>query len=621
MLPRRIFYGILTVLILLTAQIGGAALWLASQSPLSLLQATSTLPEAIRLVPRTTRGLAAFTLPPTQVRPFLEAASDPRQRRAIHHAWDRFFSKRGPGIVGDLMAAGDIQFSREILPWMNDEVVVAQLPIAKSAAESEDGTLIVLTSKNPDQSSLFLNLFWQYQELSGELFTRDIYKGVEITTAPVENTSRQVSLAALGNQYVLVSDHSEFIREAVDSWQLPQLSIANDRQLQTTFEQLKEAQGGWVYLPLRETGSGLSSLGLAWRPIVHSHLLQGIRLEELAAQTQLLWELPAGIANQFLSLPTTGLSLLNTVPDRVGLLLSGAALPLLQKTLPSSESWMEWINSLQTITGFENLGTLLPALQGEYVLALTPPSGSSHRHPDHLDLFMVAAVNDTVQQVASDLDEHMLGQGLTAISVSLAQPQWGTATAWVEKSLAQDLAPLVLGQAAPSSPIPQLLEGAVDQDSSVAAPANLNSEEQAREAEEKASLDQIRPPQVQEALAYHLYYQDKWYLATSLQVLEEALEAEETSGTARLWRTIQTDLPDSYTGLAYLDLQSMATLLPPQLSLFAQLTQLGIAAPQGILFSTHPAKQIASNRETFVEQQGILLRQDSELHLIYGHKH
>lgn len=633
MLPRRIFYGILTVLILLTVQIGGAALWLTSQSPLTLLQGTSTLPKAIRLVPRTAEVLAAFTLPPTQILPFLEAASDPRQRRAIHHTWDRFFSVRGPGVVGDLMAAGDIQFSREILPWMDDEVVVAQIPLATSSSGSENGTLIILTSKDPEQSNLFLNLFWQYQELSGEPFTRDIYKGVEITTAPVENSSRQASLAALGTQYVLVSDHSELIREAVDSWQLPQLSLARDRRLQTTFEKLKGAQGGWVYLPLTETaltlpieeqGSGLSSLGLAWRPVVHSHPLQGIRLEEIAAQTQLLWELPKGIANQFLSLPTTGLSVLNAVPDRVGLLLSGAALPLLQQALPSSDSWMKWIKSLQTLTGFESLETLLPALQGDYVLALTPPPGSSRRNPEHLDLFMVATVNETVQQVASALDEQMLEQGLTAISVSLAQPEWGTATAWVEKSLAQDLNPLVFGQAAPVTPIPQLLETSLDQDSSVAEPADLNSEEQPRDAEEKAPLDEIRPPQVQEAHAYQLYHQDKWYLATSLQALEQALEAETAQGSAPLWRTVQADLPDSYTGLAYLDLQTMASLLPPQLSLLDPLIRLGIASPQGILFATHPPENIASNRQRLVEGQElppwVPLRQDSELHLIYGRK-
>ncbi len=631
MLPRRIFYGILTILILLTVQIGGAALWLASQSPLTLLQGTSTLPDAIRLVPRTAEVFAAFTLPPTQVLPFWEAAADPRQRRAIHRSWDRFFSERGPGVVGDLITAGDIQFSREILPWMDNEVVVAQIPMTKSAAASEHGTLMILTSKDPEQSNLFLNLFWQYQELSGEPFTRVIYKGVEITTAPVENSTRQVALAALGTQYVLVSDHSELIQEAVDSWQLPQLSLAKDRRLQTTFEQLKATQGGWVYLPLTETafplasddaGLGLSSLGLAWRPVVHSHPLQGIRLEELAAQTQLLWSLPQESAARFLSLPTMGLSLLNTVPDRVGLLVSGSALPLLQQALPSSEAWMEWIKGLQAKTGFESLRTLLPALQGDYVLALTPPSGSSHRDSDHLDLFMVAAVNATVQRMASALDEQMLEQGLTAISVSLAQPEWGTATAWVEKSLAQDLEPLVFGQAAPASPIPQSLEGSLDQEFSVVEPVDLKSEEQLRDTEENTPLDQIRPPQVQEALAYHLYYQDKWYLATSLQALEQALEAGAAQGAAPLWRAVQVDLPDSYTGLAYLDLQVMGSLLPPQLSLLDNLAHLGIASPQGILFSTYPAEKLASNSQfsDTGQQRGVSLRQDSELHLIYNRK-
>jgi hypothetical protein len=632
MLPRRIFYGILTILILLTVQIGAAALWLASQSPLTLLQGTSTLPDAIRLVPRTAEVLAAFTLPPSQVLPFLEAAADPRHRRAIHRSWDRFFSKQGPGVVGDLITAGEIQFSREILPWMDHEVVVAQVPIAQSSGGSEHGTLIVLTSKDPEQSNLFLNLFWQYHELSDHPFAKDIYKGVEITTAPVQNSSRQVSLAALGTRYVLVSDHSELIREAVDSWQVPQLSLAKDRRLQTTLSRIKETQGGWIYLALTHqepallsasqgSESGLTSLGLAWRPVVHSNLLQGIRLEELAAQTQLLWQLPELSAIQFQSLPSIGASLLNSVPDRVGLLLSGAALPLLQKALPSSEFWLEWIQKLESLTGLNSLESLLPALKGDYVLALTPPPASSRRDPEHLDLFMVAELNPTVQQVASALEEQMLQQGLTAISVSLAQPEWGMATAWVEERLAQDLDPLVLGQAAPSSAIPQSLQGTPDQESGGAASTGL-VEDQPREAEGNIPLEENQPPQVQEALAYHLYYQDRWYLATSLQVLEQALEAEETSGIAPLWQSIHADLPDAYTGLVYLDLQAMGSLLPPQLSLFDHLTQLGIASPEGILFSTHAAEKVTSIGRFSVagHQERISLRQDSDLHLIYDRK-
>jgi hypothetical protein len=146
-----------------------------------------------------------------------------------------------------------IDFDRDIAPWLGREVLLAVVPSAavpgpKGRDLSPSDHLAILSTRNLDRSNLFLNTLWQRQQLRQGPLQVETYKGVQISSVRSEET--HWAAAAVGDRYLALATSPLAIHSAIDSWQVPSLSLATEPRYQATLKQLRSPRVGVMYLNL-----------------------------------------------------------------------------------------------------------------------------------------------------------------------------------------------------------------------------------------------------------------------------------------------------------------------------------------------------------------------------------
>ncbi|MEN9223002.1 MAG: DUF3352 domain-containing protein, partial [Thermostichus sp. BF3_bins_97] len=367
---RRLLRGILIGLGILAAMTVWLVSWLLTQSPVALLLARPDLPPIVGLAPRSTEALLLLATPLEDLQTFLQAATPAPKRRATRQHWQQFFSAQGPGWLGSILAGGSLDFEREVRPWLGETSLVAHLP--------QLGTLVALETEDPAVSQFDLNLLWERQSLAGIPVEVQAYKGIQVVSSPLGNL-QGFSAAVFGEQYVLLAEQAAAIREAIDAWQLPQLSLVTQPRFQQVIEPLQEAHVGWAFW--QSVGSpaanalSLQAVGLGL----------GLNFHGLVAQSAALWHAPTGFplstAEAFRP------QIIQHLPDETLALISGQNLASVWQSLGQIEPIRtypiglqvdpgQWLNHLQSQVDLD-WRRLLPKT-GEFAFALLPnPTGSS----------------------------------------------------------------------------------------------------------------------------------------------------------------------------------------------------------------------------------------------------
>ncbi len=539
---RRLLRGILIGLGLLAAMTVWVVTWLLTQSPVALLLAHPDLPPIVGLAPRSTEALLLLATPLEDLQTFLQAATPASKRRATRQRWREFFSPQGPGWLGSLLAGGSLDFEHEVRPWLGQSTLLAQLP--------QLGTLVALETADPAASQFELNLLWERQSLAGIPVQVQTYKGIQVVSSPLADL-QGFSAAIFGEQYVLLAEQSAAIREAIDAWQLPQLSLVAQPQFQQVIQPLQEAHVGWAFWQnvRSPSGNGLSNkvsleavgLGL------------GLNFQGLLAESAALWHAPAGF-----SWPTAEAfrpQIPQHLPARVGgmesfeplAFISGQNLASVWQSLGQIEPINtvglqvdpgQWLKRLQSQVELD-WQQLLPKT-GEFAFALLPsPIGSSNRDPAWL---LVSEV-----QAGSSLEEAVQAQGWQVVSIPFAK---GAATAWakpVEQNGAEPDSRPAPTQSTHRSEAPILAASATEVSAFSAAP----SAGQSHLAEAiPDSLEGIPEPPPLVAQVYHIDRNGYCYLASSLATLEAALQDPPLSAD-RTWRKLVAPLPHRNLGYGY----------------------------------------------------------------------
>lgn len=469
MQQRQLLQGILVAVALTVFGIAGVTLWLFTQSPIALLFSQTTLPEIVRLVPRTAPATLVLSQPLDHLEDFVQAAAPPQYRRRTRQTWDRLVSGRGPGGLGDFFGETNVDFRREIQPWLGDETLVALVdlnPASTDLTERDWGYLIAVTTEDLTRSNLFLNVLWQRQELAGQPIKIETYKGVQITSSTFGKTPA-LSAAAFGDRYVLFADQPQVLREAIDSWQLPFLSLANDPQFQSVIDPLQPAGVGWAYLqlagdPMRpslaEPGS-LEALGLG----LHASF------KGLVADTSAVWNLPAdrvspetlGKADQHAA------EILKHVPPSVAMVFTGQDLSQIWGRLQTVEplaglAVAETLQELEETTQLNWQADLFSWMTSDFALAVLE---TDIRKSDALsNWILVAEVPEESLPAQQALDQQIRALGLDWRSVALTQPEWGEAVTWIRPLLN------------PANPAPSIVSNTVASKPGVASGASTGSE-------------------------------------------------------------------------------------------------------------------------------------------------
>ena len=222
--------------------------WLLNFSPLALVNRPAGVPEIVRLVPRQSVAAVAVNASLADVERMRRYLAPLSQRRRLHRQWQEWFSAGGGGPLSSFLVATHLQFERDLQPWLGEESLLA----VTAVQGGEPDYFVALSSRDVGDSNFLLNLVWQQQFLQQQKPQVEVYKGVQLLLVPVDD--RQWAIGALGDRYAIFANGVEVAREAIDSWQVPELSLAGSSGYQSELANLDPVRVGLAYFNFPEMG-------------------------------------------------------------------------------------------------------------------------------------------------------------------------------------------------------------------------------------------------------------------------------------------------------------------------------------------------------------------------------
>ncbi|MGP1382464.1 MAG: DUF3352 domain-containing protein [Thainema sp.] len=271
----RSFFSILIafVLILLLSGIGGA-IWITTQSPLSLLKGggVSTTPAATMFVSQQAPLMVSLLVNPERLITARQVFTRPGQRRRAAKEIERL--RQG------VLSGFDLNYRTDVQPWLGDELTLAVTTpdLDRDRANgTQPGYLLALSTIDPVRSQEFLRLFWQQQAEVGTDLVFEQYAGVKLiyrqeavtnpnrsrsvavegTTEGAPETQPGLASAAIGDQFVLFANHPKILRAAIANVQAPDLSLEKSEVYQAQLQDLPEQRVGLLYGNLPELADWL----------------------------------------------------------------------------------------------------------------------------------------------------------------------------------------------------------------------------------------------------------------------------------------------------------------------------------------------------------------------------
>lgn len=447
---RGFFYLLISaVLVLLLAGIGGL-IWIAAQSPLSVLATRGGNPAAAMFVPKQSPLIVSLLANPDRLRSFSLAAARPIARRRVRATFDR--------LEQNILGKTGLNYDQDIKPWLGNEITFAVMAAdydRNSENGQQPGYLLALDSQDEERSRQFLQLFWQKRALDGIDLVFEQYAGVkiiygsevksedgDIASQPLRERQKQprdlapaLATAVVGDR-LLFANHPKVLRDAINNVQAPELSLSSTAAYQQALRDLPDRQIGLSFLNLPQLAQWLGSetsaapATLAAQPRLYENLVVTLLLDRLGliANTTLLaasgQTLPA--AKPQLSQPVGALRF---VPASSPLAAAGIDLPQFWSQSEGTAGYGKLANlveqfqiDLQTRWGLER-SDLFDWVQGEFALALLPEKRAKAEW-----IFVAQKSSDSAKQIAR-FNTIAQQQGLSIGSLTLADQ---TVSVWTK---------------------------------------------------------------------------------------------------------------------------------------------------------------------------------------------
>ncbi|MBD1943387.1 DUF3352 domain-containing protein, partial [Coleofasciculus sp. FACHB-712] len=378
-----------------------------------------------------------------------------------------------------LLANTDLDYRRDIQPWLGDEITLAltSLDIDRTRDNGEQrGLLLAVTTKNPQRSREFVDLFWQKQANVETDLVFETYKGVKLiyknqesvvktqdavnkgfynrdrSALPKDAINRasaqnSVATAVVGDRFVLFANNPRVLKEAINNVQAPNLSLSDSTSYQRAIESISQPKIGLTYVNLPALAKLLGNNSQMEIDPTYESLAIAIspKTQGLLAETALLaatgQEIPPTTPS--LSQPVGALQYL---PEKIAIAASGSNLEQLwtQLTsgLDSDDSLVQLIDqpiaNLQARWGIDLKQDIFSWVQGEYALGMLPRADRK----DSDWIFVAEKSATTKAEAAIDrLDAVAKQQGLSVSSFTLEnQPisAWTQLTTTADKKQGED---------------------------------------------------------------------------------------------------------------------------------------------------------------------------------------
>lgn len=419
--------------------------WLTSQSPLNLLQqGVVANPTAAIFVPKQAPAMVSLLVNPGRLEAFRQLVARPISRRRSRAELNR--------IENSLLLNTDINYQRDIQPWLGDEIslAVTSLDFDRNPANStQPGYLLVVKTKDGERARQFLQLFYSKQAATSvDDIVFEKYKGVNlIYRRPLSqlqassNASNQNPLpealtsAVVGDRFVLFANHPKVLRDALNNVQAANLSLEDDSEYQQMLQTLSEPRIGLSFVNIPALAAWISQQPAPVRDSFKGSetLALGLSLNRLGlvAQTALLGsETTDSSREPSLAEPVAALQY---IPAQSAFAIAGTDLNQLWTQLSSGEGMNDAVKpllekaiaSLQSRWGIQLPEEIFSWVQGEYALSMMPRPDRGN--PDWI--FVAQKGSEAAESSIEHLDAVAKQRGLSVGALPLGDT---SITAWTK---------------------------------------------------------------------------------------------------------------------------------------------------------------------------------------------
>lgn len=208
-------------------------------------------PLALQFVPKQSTLVASVLVRPDRLASLWDYLAVPRLRQETHRDQDL--------IEQALLADTGLSYSRDIQPWLGEEVTAALVTpdLDQDAANgTTPGYLVALPCNDSAAAQAALELYWQNRAIAGDALTFEDFSGSRLIygrrgTQPSSGPdSVQLATALVANRYVLAANHPDVLRQALTAAQSSDLNLQADRRYKTALGELPQARVGLLALNL-----------------------------------------------------------------------------------------------------------------------------------------------------------------------------------------------------------------------------------------------------------------------------------------------------------------------------------------------------------------------------------
>jgi hypothetical protein len=368
--------GIITLVLVCVAKFS----WFSGKSPVSLVVRNSQ-PAAAIFVSKSSPAMVSLLVNPDGLQTIAAKGE---------------FSQ----LKNSLLTKNNIDYSNDLKPWLGDEITLAATTIDIDRDPDnglQTGYLMALATTKPEKSREFLELLFSNRAFSGTNLGIERYKGVKVISDNPEyapDSKIQNSLAgAVVNNFVLLANHPQVIKEAINNLQAPDLNLISFLEYQKATQQISKNAVAVTFLNLPEVGKwqGLELAESTYNSQILSFVLNS---QGLLTESTFLTNSPVVPS----SLPLSqSVGALQYIPESTALAIAGTNL----SKLDNSDIAKLWKQVTASIYGSSEDGTarlLQPLVKiqnnwnlnfsedifnwitGEYALALLPNSENTTPH-------------------------------------------------------------------------------------------------------------------------------------------------------------------------------------------------------------------------------------------------
>ncbi|MFG3816818.1 DUF3352 domain-containing protein [Limnothrix redekei] len=465
----RAFFSILAAIAISLVAAGAAgAVWIATHSPLGLLDGVANAqPEAAVMIPKQAPAMVSLLVNPDRVEALRQAIAPLGRRRAARHEWqqarDAWLTRSG------------LTYDRDVQPWLGDEVTLAVTTVDIDRDPNngrEPGYLLAAAANDPDRAREFLQLFWQKQALNGINLIFEQYKGVKIVHGEAldliprgwakrlaqggrVSTQTDLATALVADRFVLAANDPKVLRDAINNIQAADLSLLREPDYQRELAALPPDRLAIAYVNPTALGELLEPatatrrrskalLPAEWLAALPAHSATlSLKAERSGLVTEAAWVAADGLALVAAESPLTEpATATRYLPSTATIALSGTNLQQLteqwQQILgdgPIAQAIAPLLSQVETTSGLNLQNDLLAWNTEDFALGLIPVEVGDRAAERALgefpgDWVFVAHRNPKTTAALDRIDALAKQQGLTLGTLNLDSDQ--LATVWTQ---------------------------------------------------------------------------------------------------------------------------------------------------------------------------------------------